>query len=388
MISPAEDLPLPPLGLYVHLPWCVNKCPYCDFNSHELRGELPADKYLAALLEDLEQDQQLAAGRPVSSVYFGGGTPSLFRAAHIAALLAGFRACLDLAPGAEISLEANPGTVEHDSFEAYAEAGINRLSLGVQSFDDKLLQAIGRIHGVAEAEEALASLRRSAITNFNVDLMYGLPGQSVEQAVADVAAALAAGAPHISHYQLTLEPNTAFAVNPPELPGEEAIWVMQEAAGDLLQGAGYENYEISAWAKPGSACRHNLNYWCYGDFLGIGAGAHAKLTGAGHGVVRRMSKQRHPRAYLAGNRIAEDRQLGRDELVFEFFLNRLRLREGFTREAFTARTGLDWSEVSERVEGALDRGLLESHERRFRPTGLGWRFVNDLQAIFLPPSRV
>ena len=254
MADDAIPLQEPPLGLYVHLPWCVRKCPYCDFNSHQLRNDLPAGEYSSALVADLEHDLHLVWGRPVSSVYFGGGTPSLFSAEQIERLLSAFRARLNFAPGAEITLEANPGTVERDSFAAYADAGLNRVSLGVQSFDEECLQRIGRIHGPAEVYTALESLRQASLDNFNIDLMFGLPGQSTQQALDDIALAIDAGAAHISHYQLTLEPNTAFAANPPELPDEESCWRMQSLAAQLLSESGYEQYEISAWSRPGHAC--------------------------------------------------------------------------------------------------------------------------------------
>ena len=276
MAVDAGAFELPPLGLYVHLPWCVRKCPYCDFNSHELHDELPAKDYSKALIEDLEQDLSLVWGRPVSSLYFGGGTPSLFTAAQIDWLLSAFRARLNIIPAAEITIEANPGTVERDSFSAYRDAGINRVSLGVQSFDDRCLRTIGRIHDCDDVETALGSLHKAGIDNFNVDLMFGLPGQNEKQALDDIRRAINSGATHISHYQLTLEPNTAFAANPPQLPVDEQCWAMQAAAAELLSEFGYHQYEISAWSKQGRACEHNLNYWRYGDFLGIGAGAHAQ----------------------------------------------------------------------------------------------------------------
>ncbi len=380
----AGQLQTPPLGLYVHLPWCVRKCPYCDFNSHQLRDELPAAEYSTALVADLEQDLPLVWGRTVSSIYFGGGTPSLFSAAQLEHLLCAFRARLRVAPGAEITLEANPGTVERDSFSAYRDAGLNRVSLGVQSFDDGCLQRIGRIHGSKEVYKALESLRRAGLDNFNIDLMFGLPGQSTQQALDDIRQAIEAGAPHISHYQLTLEPNTAFAANPPELPDEESCWRMQSLAAELLLENGYEQYEISAWSRTGHACGHNLNYWRYGDFLGIGAGAHAKLTDAGAGQIRRLSKQRHPRQYLSGERIAENRLIEGSERVFEFFLNRLRLREGLSPAEFSACTGLRWARVEDRVELAVNKGLLEARNERLVHTDTGWRFINDIQAMFLP----
>lgn len=382
-----STLSLPPLALYVHLPWCVRKCPYCDFNSHALKGDLPAAAYIEALLDDLEQDLTLAWGRPVSSIFFGGGTPSLFSAADIDRLLSGIRARVPLAPGCEITLEANPGTVEHDRFSAYRGAGINRVSLGVQSFDDGLLQAIGRIHGRAEVERAIAALHDAGLANFNIDLMYALPGQTRRQADTDVRRAIEARPAHLSHYQLTLEPNTAFAAAPPSgIADEETAWDMQADAAARLGEAGFRQYEISAWARDGAHCRHNLNYWGFGDYLGIGAGAHSKLTDPAGERVLRLAKSRHPKRYMAGERIAEDKVIDAGERVFEYFLNGFRLRDGVRCETFEARTGLPWARVSGRIEGAVSNGLLEAVEGGYRPTGLGWRFVNDLQALFLPEN--
>lgn len=380
-----ETLTPPSLGLYVHLPWCVRKCPYCDFNSHALRGELPGEEYVAALLADLEAELPLAWGRSVSSVYFGGGTPSLFSAALMNRLLAGIRARLPLAPDVEVTLEANPGTIERGRFSDYAAAGINRVSLGAQTFDDQRLAAIGRIHGRADIDRSVASLQESGIERFNIDLMYGLPGQSVEQAVADVEAALATGAEHVSHYQLTLEPNTAFAVDPPQLPEEETCWDMQESTSERLAGAGLEQYEVSAWARPGEESRHNLNYWRFGDYLGIGAGAHAKLTDAARPGIQRRIRQRHPATYLAGgDRIIDAKWLTPEEARFEFFLNGLRLREGVDQRRFEQRTGQPWSAIEPVVQAAVNEGLLERTNTGVKPSALGWRFLNDLQARFLP----
>jgi oxygen-independent coproporphyrinogen-3 oxidase len=375
---------LPPLGLYVHLPWCVRKCPYCDFNSHELRAELPGEEYCEALLRDLEQELPLVWGRPVHTVYFGGGTPSLFSAALIDQLIAGFRARLDLVPGAEITLEANPGTVERDRFSAYRDAGVNRVSLGAQSFDAASLKALGRIHGPEEIHTAIDSLRSAGIDNFNIDLMFGLPGQSLEAALDDVAQALAARPTHLSHYQLTLEPNTAFAANPPALPDEEQCWSMQEACGAALEAQGFEQYEISAWSLPGRQSRHNMNYWQFGDYLGIGAGAHGKLTLPALGEIRRRIRQRHPKRYLADEGLALDEAVSPKDLAFEYFLNALRLRRGFSLDEFTRRTGLDAAAVAGPLQEALERDLLEARDGLYRPTDLGWRFSNDLQALFLP----
>lgn len=385
---PDSGLLPPPLSLYVHLPWCVRKCPYCDFNSHAVKGEIPADDYIDALFRDLEQDLPLVWGRTVQSIFFGGGTPSLFSAGQIERMLSGFRGLLNVAPGAEVTLEANPGTTEHDSFSAYGDAGINRISLGVQSFDDAALKAIGRIHGRQEVECALDSIARSDIENFNLDLMYALPGQTVEAALSDLHLALAASPKHLSHYQLTLEPNTAFHVSPPVLPDDDLAWAMQEQCAVLLEASGYGNYEVSAWARPGRECRHNLNYWEYGDFLGIGAGAHGKITLPAVQEVRRRVRRRHPQAWMQGamdgDVLAEDLAIGPGERVFEFFLNQLRLREGVQKPMFSARTGLPWSEVLGRVELAVEKGLLEDHGSRLVPTVVGWRFVNEIQAIFLP----
>jgi putative oxygen-independent coproporphyrinogen III oxidase len=379
---------LPPLSLYVHLPWCVRKCPYCDFNSHEVKGDLPGDEYVEALLKDLEQELPLVWGRIVHSIFFGGGTPSLFSARQIAALMSGFRSLLRVYPEAEVTLEANPGTTEHDSFSAYREAGVNRISLGVQSFNDDRLSDIGRIHGRAEVERAVAAIHRSGIQNFNIDLMFALPGQTAGDALQDIRDAVACEPAHVSHYQLTIEPNTAFHASPPALPGEDAAWEMQQECAGELSRAGYRQYEISAWARPDFQCRHNLNYWRYGDFLGIGAGAHGKITLPSEQAVRRRVRQRHPRSWMQGvwegKGIIEDRALDPAERVFEFFLNQLRLREGVLKEQLEPRTGIAWNEVSARVSEAIEKGLLMDESGVLAPTGLGWRFSNEIQAIFLP----
>ena len=381
-------LALPPLALYVHLPWCVRKCPYCDFNSHAVTGEIPTDLYVQALLSDLENDLPLVWGRTVHSVFFGGGTPSLFSAAQIDTMLSGIRSRLTLAPGAEVTLEANPGTVEHDSFSAYRDAGINRVSLGVQSFDDAALAKIGRIHGSGEIEQAIGSIRDAGIGNFNLDLMFGLPEQTVEEGIEDIRNAIDCGPSHISHYQLTLEPNTAFHANPPSLPAEDACWAIQEASASLLESSGFAQYEISAWAAPSRESIHNLNYWRFGDYLGIGAGAHGKVTLPAEGAVRRTVKQRHPKAYLKalekGDWRSEARDVAAEDLCFEFFLNQLRLREGVHLGDFEPRTGLPWSVASEGVAEAERRGLLVTQCSRLVPTEVGWRFVNEIQALFLP----
>ncbi len=378
----------PPLSLYVHMPWCVRKCPYCDFNSHRAPESLPADEYIRALIADLEQDLPLVWGRPVSSVYFGGGTPSLFSAAHIAEFLSAARARLDFSPDVEVSLEANPGTIEHDSFCAYAQAGVNRVSLGAQSFDDVLLKKIGRIHGRREIEKSLQSLHSSGITNFNLDLMFALPGQTIEQARRDIETAIDAGATHLSFYHLTIEPNTVFAAQPPRLPPDDQAWEMQQLGVDLFEAAGYVQYEISAFCRANMQSRHNLNYWRYGDFLAIGAGAHGKITLPANNKILRYAKHRHPKRYLQGLKtgdwVAETRSLGAEDRVFEFFLNQLRLKNGVHIDDFSPRTGLDWQTVEQRVQKAIAAGLLEQLENRLKPTTLGWKFVNDIQQMFLP----
>jgi len=378
----------PPLSLYVHMPWCVRKCPYCDFNSHVAPENLPAEQYMQALVADLEQDLPLVWGRPLGSIYFGGGTPSLFSADQIGAFLSAVRARLDLRPDIEITLEANPGTIEHDSFSAYAVAGINRVSLGVQSFDDDLLKRIGRIHGRQEIEQSLRSLRASGISNFNIDLMYALPGQSPAQSRQDIESAINADPAHISFYQLTIEPNTEFAARTPILPAGDMAWDMQQTGLDMLEAADYGQYEISAFSRADLQSRHNMNYWRYGDFLAIGAGAHGKITLPAGDKVQRYAKHRHPKRYLqgleSGDWLAEKRVLGSEDRVFEFFLNQLRLKQGVHVDDFSARTGLPWQVVESRVQRAVDEGLLEMWHQRLRPTELGWKFVNDIQQIFLP----
>ena len=378
----------PPLSLYVHMPWCVRKCPYCDFNSHAIPENPPVKEYIQALIADLEQDLPLVWGRPVKSIYFGGGTPSLFSAEHIATFLSEVRARLDLSPAAEITLEANPGTIEHDSFSAYASSGINRVSLGVQSFNDEALNRIGRIHGRNEIDQSLQSLKSAGISNFNIDLMYALPGQGPEQSRRDIELAINARPAHISFYQLTIEPNTAFAAQPPQLPEHDAAWNMQQTGQESLEAAGYGQYEISAFARDDMYSRHNMNYWRYGDFLAVGAWAHGKITTPSDGKVQRFSKHRHPKRYLQGlengDWRAETRVLGDDELIFEFFLNQLRLKQGVRIDDFSVRTGLRWQEVGSRVQQAVKKGLLEVHGERVMPTTLGWRFVNDIQQMFLP----
>ena len=343
---------------------------------------------MQALIADLEQDLPMAWGRPVGSIYFGGGTPSLFAARHLAVFLSAARARLDLSPAAEITLEANPGTIEHDHFSAYADAGINRVSLGVQSFDDGLLNVIGRIHGRQEVDQALQALDQAGIVNYNLDLMYALPGQSLAQSRCDIEQAIDAQPTHISFYQLTIEPNTPFAARPPVLPADDVAWEMQQTGVDLLEKAGYKQYEISAFARSGMHSQHNINYWRYGDFLAIGAGAHGKLTSPADGIIKRYVKHRHPKRYLQGLEtsgwVVEEHEADNEARVFEFFLNQLRLKDGVYIDDFSPRTGLDWKVVESRVRQAVDKGLLEIHDRRVKTTRLGWKFVNDIQQMFLP----
>lgn len=378
----------PPLSLYVHLPWCVRKCPYCDFNSHAAKGELPFDAYVDALVRDLEHDLPLAWGRTVHSVFFGGGTPSLFPARAVERILQAASARLRFAPDAEITLEANPGTAEHDRFDGYRAAGVNRISFGVQSFDDGCLQRLGRIHDSAEAEAAVKLAQDAGFDNLNLDLMYALPGQDLAMAQRDLEHAFALQPAHISHYQLTLEPNTVFFARPPQgLPDDDAAWDIQERCQALLAEAGYGHYETSAYARPGRQCAHNLNYWRYGDYLGIGAGAHGKLTlGAEQAIVRRW-KHRHPAAWMetagTAQAIGGDERIGPERRPFEYMLNALRLHEGFDLLDFEARTGLDRERIMPQLREAQEREWLEVAASRVTPTALGRRFANDVIALFL-----
>ncbi len=389
--GPARPTPplQPPLALYIHIPWCVRKCPYCDFNSHALDASaaLPEAAYLDALRADLESTLPQVWGRPVHSIFIGGGTPSLLSGEAVARLLSEVRALLPVDADAEITLEANPGTFEAGRYAAFRAAGVNRLSIGVQSFDDAKLQALGRVHDGDQARRAIAAAAAS-FENFNLDLMIGLPGQSVADALRDVGQALDIAPPHLSLYQLTLEPNTVFHKYPPVLPDEEVLAGIQAAAEERVAQAGYAHYEVSAFCRPGRAARHNRNYWTFGDYLGIGAGAHAKLSLPGR--IVRTERFRQPDSYLLnaaqGRFVAAERELNDDDLLFEFMLNALRLHQGFTPALFTARTGLDAAAMAPGLASARARGLIEAGEDLIRPTPLGMRFLNDLQAIFLPPA--
>jgi len=382
----------PPLSLYVHMPWCVKKCPYCDFNSHGLRSEPPPyDAYIDHLLADLDADlHDFGAAlerRPIVSVFFGGGTPSLFAPELIERFLDGARERLPFEADAEVTLETNPGTVEHGRFDGYLSAGVNRISFGIQSFDDDKLKRLGRIHSAAEAEAAVKSAQDAGYRNINLDLMYALPQQQFDGALADVARAVALQPAHISHYQLTLEPNTAFAANPPPLPDDDHAWAMQEACEQALAAAGYGQYEISAYAQPNRRCAHNLNYWRFGDYLGIGAGAHGKISDAAGGRIHRRWKSRLPKAYMAAGdstaRIGGDSTIDTTELPFEYMLNALRLVDGVPADDFTARTGLAPNMLAPALAVARARDWLTDDPQKLQTTTLGQRFLNDVIASFL-----
>ena len=375
---------LPPLSLYIHIPWCVRKCPYCDFNSHEAKNGLPEQEYVAALIRDLELALPLVWGRKVYSVFIGGGTPSLFSAQALDKILTTVRMLLPLAVDAEITLEANPGTVEADKFAGFREAGVNRLSLGIQSFNDVHLKVLGRIHDATEARRAV-EIARHCFDNINLDLMYGLPQQTVAEAEADVRTALEFAPQHLSCYHLTLEPNTLFHRYPPALPDDEVSSDMQQRIEQMLAAQGYQHYETSAFAQPKKQSRHNLNYWQFGDYLGIGAGAHSKLSF--HNKVLRQMRHKQPQAYIDGVAldvpIQTEHEVGRDELPFEFMMNALRLNQGVPTTLFTERTSLPLLLIRRELEQAQARGLLSHDLQHIAPTALGQRFLNDLLQIFL-----
>ena len=384
---------LPPLSLYVHIPWCVRKCPYCDFNSHAAPEVIPQREYIDALIEDLAIDAGAAQGRAIASVFFGGGTPSLFAPDEVGRFLEAARALVPFAADVEVTLEANPGTVEHGRFSGYRAAGINRVSLGAQSFNDDHLQTLGRIHGSGDIARAVDEVRRSGIENFNLDLMYGLPAQTLQQSLADLDAALALEPAHISHYQLTLEPGTVFYHRPPPLPESDEIWQTQLECQQKLAARGYEHYEVSAYARAGRRSRHNLNYWQFGDYIGVGAGAHGKLTWLADAqrsrfTIIRSARVKQPREFLrraAADRINDRFAVESDDLPFEYMLNVLRLTDSFSEVDFAARTGLAFEGVARAITQAERKQLLQAAGAgRWRVTELGQRFLNDLQASFLP----
>ncbi|MBI1195461.1 MAG: oxygen-independent coproporphyrinogen III oxidase-like protein [Gammaproteobacteria bacterium] len=383
---------LPPLSLYIHIPWCIRKCPYCDFNSHETgRGIPDVAAYTDALLTDLEQELSSVWGRTIESIFIGGGTPSLFSPEAIDNLLSQMRARLPLRPGLEITMEANPGTFERGRFTAYREAGVTRLSIGVQSFNARHLERIGRIHGPKEALMACEEAAEAGFSGWNIDLMFGLPSQSLETAAADLEKAIALGPSHISYYQLTVEPNTAFHHEQPVLPDDDAVWRIQEQGQTLLREAGYEQYEVSAYARPDQRCRHNLNYWGFGDYIGIGAGAHGKITLASEQRIRRYSKQRHPETYMrtAGTNecLVNPNYPSAADTIFEFMLNAFRLNEGFTWERFRTRTGLFTAHtVEDTLREAQMRGLVDLEGEAVRASALGRNHLNELLLLFLPDA--
>jgi putative oxygen-independent coproporphyrinogen III oxidase len=377
-----------PLSLYVHLPWCVRKCPYCDFNSYTMGDQAPLDRYVECLLLDLDAEAGRASGRPLASVFFGGGTPSVFSPRQIGRLLDRIAARFDLGSEAEVTMEANPGTVECGDPAGYRQAGVNRLSIGAQSFSDPALRTLGRIHSVADIRCAVIEAREAGFENINIDVMYGLPGQGVTAALIDLERAVQLDPEHLSWYQLTLEPNTVFHARPPaDIPDEDSSWEIQAAGQELLTRVGYQQYEVSAWARHDRRCRHNLNYWTFGDYLAVGAGAHGKFSAPGH--VGRYAKPANPRQYMdaieSGRGAAALEPIRDADRLFEFMLNVLRLRDGFDEQLFQSRTGLAVDRLHERIERPAERGLLEpAGPNSWRVTALGWRFLNDLQAEFLP----
>ncbi len=381
---------LPPLSLYIHIPWCVQKCPYCDFNSHQQPDTLPEDTYIDALLADLEQEVPHIWGRTVQSIFIGGGTPSLFTAQSLDRLLGGVRALLQLQPGLEITMEANPGTFEQERFRDYRALGINRLSIGIQTFNDLQLNRLGRIHSGQEARHAIDMARHAGFDNINLDLMFGLPEQTAIKAISDLDIALSHEPEHLSFYQLTIEPNTLFAHHPPPLPNEDIQWQIQQACLDMLGKAGYLHYEISAHARPGRHCQHNLNYWQFGDYVGIGAGAHGKITDAAQQHITRRAKQRHPQRYMdnAGTDAvsSETRRVTRYDVGLEFLMNAFRLTDGFPVAMFMERTGQPITRIETGLAEAEERGLITRDLETIQPTALGRQYLNDLLSLFLPGS--
>lgn len=373
---------LPPLSLYIHIPWCVQKCPYCDFNSHALKGEVPHDDYVAHLLADLDADLPLVAGREIRTVFIGGGTPSLLSAEAMQTLMDGVRARIPVAADAEVTMEANPGTVEADRFSGYQKAGINRISIGVQSFGDDKLIRLGRIHDAGEAKRAARLAATLGLRSFNLDLMHGLPEQHLGEALSDLRQAIELAPPHLSWYQLTIEPNTSFGSRPPVLPDDDLLWDIFSQGHQLLTLAGYVQYETSAYAKPGFQCQHNLNYWRFGDYLGIGCGAHGKISFA-DGRILRTVKTKHPRGYMEGRYLDQQNEVATEDRPFEFFMNRFRLLEAMPRCDFTDYTGLPESVVRPQIEAALNAGEISETETHWQITEHGKLFLNTLLERFL-----
>ncbi len=375
-----------PLGLYIHLPWCVRKCPYCDFNSHA-NEQPPESAYIDALIGDLDESLPSVWGRPVQTIFFGGGTPSLFSPEAIERILAAVRARLRLSPTAEITLEANPGTVEQDRFKGFREAGINRLSLGIQSFSNTMLGRLGRIHDAREALRAIEIATTAGFDNVNLDLMFGLPGQSLADALEDLRLAITFNPSHLSRYQLTIEPNTAFHHQPPQLPDDDRLWEMQQQGGELLAQHGYRQYEVSAWSRPGMQCQHNRNYWEFGDYLGLGAGAHRQIPDQGAGEISRIRKHRRPEDFMArrgGSYISSQETLQPADLPFEFMLNALRLTQGVDSQLFKQRTGLGIETITAPLDALRRAGLLSESSLRLVATSRGQQFLNNVISQFLP----
>ena len=382
-VNVSPQLTLPPLSLYIHIPWCVQKCPYCDFNSHGQNGELPQKAYVDALLADLHQDLHLVQGRKLHTIFIGGGTPSLFDANQIKQILDGANALIPFSDDIEITMEANPGTLEHDDFSAYRAAGVTRLSIGVQSFSKDKLNLLGRIHDQNEAQTAAQKASQAGYLSFNLDLMHGLPNQSFTEAMADIDTAAALNPPHLSWYQLTIEPNTLFHSKPPQLPDDEDLWQIYEQGQQKLAALGYEQYEISAYAKPGYQCRHNLNYWQFGDYLGIGCGAHGKVTLPEENRIIRTVKIKHPKGYLAAsNYTFEQTEVAQEDRALEYLMNRLRLMTPIPKQEFEDRTGLHRDTLKDGMEKAKQRGLLTESAEHWQLTSKGHMFVNDLLTQF------
>lgn len=378
-------LQLPPLSLYIHIPWCVRKCPYCDFNSHAAEGQLPENTYLQCLLDDLRRDQHWAQGRPLQSIFFGGGTPSLFSGQAIAKILDGVERIVPFAPDIEITLEANPGTAEQQKFHDFAAAGVNRLSIGIQSFSDTHLKQLGRIHSSAQAKQAIAVARSAGFNNFNLDLMHGLPGQTLKQSSDDLHQAIEMGPTHLSWYQLTIEPNTAFYSSPPALPTDDTLAEIQQAGEALLSSAGFKQYEVSAYSQKNRQSRHNLNYWQFGDYLAIGAGAHGKITLLEENTILRFRKTRLPKHYMesGGSYTAASNAIDSNDMALEFLMNALRLNDGFSTALFEQRTGQKLSDILPQLEALKQKSLVHQNGDQFSTTTLGQRYLNDVIETFL-----
>ncbi|MEQ4922926.1 radical SAM family heme chaperone HemW [Proteus hauseri] len=375
-------LKLPPLSLYIHIPWCVQKCPYCDFNSHTLKGEVPHQEYVQHLLNDLDADLIYAGSREVQTIFIGGGTPSLLSAESMADLLYGVKQRIAVHPDAEITMEANPGTVEAERFAGFQRAGVNRISIGVQSFGDDKLIRLGRIHGAEEAKNAARLAKQLGLRSFNLDLMHGLPDQSLSQALSDLQQAIELSPPHLSWYQLTIEPNTQFGSRPPKLPDDDMLWDIFSEGDKLLTAAGYQQYETSAYCKPGFQCQHNLNYWRFGDYLGIGCGAHGKISFE-DGRIMRTVKTKHPKGFMEGRYLHQQNFVDNDDRPFEFFMNRFRLLEAFPRQDFSDYTGLAESTIRHQIDEALALGYISESETHWQITPHGKLFLNSLLELFL-----